>query len=139
MDTDEVLKNRWWVRLFFAGTVLLFAGFVAYIITHPQPPGHALKNGMQFSSSHPAGSFSEGDTVTLPKGEAVSVGGILITYLGMQHGRIRLEVVVGSLDPDYAYHFDITPEQAKAGFRSGGRGFRLVSVRGSRIRVRLSH
>ena len=137
MDTDEVLKNRWWVRLFFAGTFLLFGGFVAYIITHPQPPGYALRSGAQSSSSYSAGSFSPGDTITIPKEKTVPVGEILITYLGVEDGRIRLEVVVQSLDPDYAYGFEIAPKEAKAGFRSGGRSFQLLSVRGSRIRLRL--
>ncbi|MCG6893216.1 MAG: hypothetical protein LJE65_06390 [Desulfobacteraceae bacterium] len=137
MDTDEVLKNRWWVRLFFAGTVLLFAGFVAYIITHPQPPGYALRSGGKASFPNDTGSFSPGDTVTIPKGKTVPVGGILITYLGVENGRIRMEVVVESLDPDYAYGFGIAADQAKAGFRSGGRAFRLLSFSGSRVRLRL--
>jgi hypothetical protein len=136
MDTDEVLKNRWWVRLFFTGTILLFGGFVAYIITHPTPPGYVMGVGAKRSAS-PSAYIAPGDTVTIPQGKTVPVDEILITYRGMDNGQIRLEVVVGSLDPDYAYGIRIGVTEAKAGFRSGGRSFRLVSARSSRIRLLL--
>jgi hypothetical protein len=136
VDTDEVLKNRWWVRLFFTGTILLFGGFVAYIITHPTPPGYVMGSGGKRSAT-PATHFAPGDTVTIPQGKTVSVGEIRITYRGMDNGHIRLEVVVGSLDPDYAYGLRIAVPEAKAGFRSGERSFRLVSARTSRIRLLL--
>jgi hypothetical protein len=64
------------------------------------------------------------------------IGGSLVTYRGKAHGsKIKIDVVVLDLDPDFTYQNTIDISRAKQSFRAGDERFELISAGSLRLRV----
>lgn len=136
---DEILKNKWMTRLFFAGTALFFGGFVLYIVLNPRIPGYAWTRSRFVPSDTPVEKrvFRAGDRIPMVIEQEVRIGNNRYSYRGLGDGRIRIDVVIPDLDSRYAYPHRIRISEAKHGFRLAGRQFRLLSANGAKIRLLL--
>ncbi len=64
------------------------------------------------------------------------IGRSLVTYRGKGHGeKIKIDVVVLDLDPDFTYKNTIDISRAKQSFRAGDERFELISAGSLRLRV----
>ena len=73
------------------------------------------------------------DRIILTLGQPLQVGDNRYVFLGLKHGRIQIAVSVLALDPEYAYHHEITVREARQGLRLAGRDFKVSSYSGSRL------
>ena len=136
---DEVLKNKWMVRLFFAGTALFFTGFVLYIVRNPRTPGYRWARPMPAAVSKSQVSFEPGDKISMTLMQEYTIGTNRFLYRGLDAGNLRFEVVIPDLDPDYAYSHRIPIQAAKRGFQLAGREFRLVKASRAKVRLLFVH
>ena len=73
--------------------------------------------------------------IVLQRDIRMRLDGLDVTYRGVEDHKLRLEVVVLDLDPQYAYQHAIDLEKANSGFRLAGIRLKLLSARDSRARL----
>lgn len=74
-------------------------------------------------------------TITLKRDIRQRLGKLDIIYRGVKNRKIRLDVFVLDLDPQYAYRHAIALKQASDGFRVGGVKLELLSAWDSRAKI----
>ena len=73
--------------------------------------------------------------VTLKRDTRQRLGKLDIIYRGVENRKLRLDVFVLDLDPQYAYQHAIALRRASDGFRVGSHHLELLSARGSRAKI----
>ena len=132
---DEVLKNKWMVRLFFIGTAVFFTGFVLYIIANPKIPGYMWSRPQPAAPVEKNVALVPGDEIALVVERETVIGKNRYLYQGRIDGKVVFQVVIPDLDPEYAYVHRVPIADAQKGFRLAGRTFRLIAA--SRHKARL--
>jgi hypothetical protein len=74
-------------------------------------------------------------TMTLKRDIRQRLGKLDIIYRGVKNRKLRLDVFILDLDPQYAYRHAIALSQASKGFRVGGVRLELLSARDSRAKI----
>jgi hypothetical protein len=88
------------------------------------------------SEPQPAVPAADWTRTVLKRGHASRVGGVVLTYRGLDEGSgLLFETVIPDLDPDYVYSRTIPISMAKKGFQTGGERFILLSAGRSKIRL----
>ena len=128
-------KQKWLPILFFSVSGLIF-GFSLYLITagavaSPEPTPSTVAsaaNALPYSNEPQV-------KIVLKRDIRMRLGDLDITYRGVEDHKLRLEVVVLDLDPQYAYQHAIALEKANSGFRLAGIHLKLLSARSSRAKL----
>ena len=134
---EDTQKKKWLPILFFSLTGLVF-GTSLYLITagalaSPEPATSAVAAAPE---TLPYNDTAEPRVkVVLKRDARLRLGNLEVTYRGIEDGKLRLEVVVLDLDPQYAYQHAIDLAQANRGFRLAGVRLRLLSARDSRAKL----
>ena len=74
-------------------------------------------------------------TITLKRDTRQRIGKLDIIDRGIEDRKLRLDVFVRNLDPEYAYRHAIAPDKASQGFRLGGIKLELLSAWNSRAKI----
>lgn len=134
---EDNRKPKWLPILFFAISGLVF-GTSLYLITAgaaaaPEPTTATVASA---AATLP---FIDSDEprikIILKRDARLRLGNLDITYRGVEDRKLRLEVVVLDLDPQYAYRHAIDLAHASRGFRVGGVSLKLLSARDSRAKL----
>jgi len=133
MEYDRTKK--WLPILFFTVSGLVF-GISFYLIVagaaaSPEPTSPAVASAVN------ALPYTEEPLIkiVLKRDIRMRLGDLDITYRGVEDHKLRLDVVVLDLDPQYAYQHAITLEKANSGFRLAGIHLKLLSARSSRAKL----
>ena len=133
MENDR--KQKWLPILFFSVSGLVF-GISFYLITagavaSPEPTPATVAsaaNALPYTDEPQV-------KIVLQRGIRTRLGDLDITYRGVEDHKLRLEVVVLDLDPQYAYQHAIALDKADRGFRLAGIRLKLLSARDSRAKL----
>lgn len=128
-------KHKWLSILFFSVSGIVF-GTSLYLITagaatSPDPVAvnvASAVNALPYPDEPRV-------LVTLKRDTRQRVGNLDIIYRGVQDRKIRLEVYVRELDPQYAYRHAIALDEASRGFRLAGAHMKLLSARNARAKL----
>jgi len=128
-------KHKWLSILFFSISGIVF-GTSLYLITAgaAAPPDPVPVNVASAVETLPYPDEPR-VLVTLKRDTRQRVGSLDIIYRGVQDRKIRLDVYVRDLDPQYAYHHAIALDEASRGFRLAGARMELLSVRKARAKL----
>lgn len=136
---DEISKRRLKGILLFSVLGLLLIGIFYGAYHGPWDP--SVRNYIRQGTTPTAGKplplpapVPDG-TITLRRGQRVTVGKRTLIYQGVKDKQIRLAVYVLDLDPQVAYHHKIPIQEAKKGFRLAGQSYDLISQSRSSIRL----
>jgi hypothetical protein len=132
---EDHRRQKWITILFFSMSGIIF-GTALYLITANSAPP---------SATPAAAVASAADTLPYPDAPQVKVvlerdtplrlGKLDLIYRGVQDRKLRLDVIVLDLDPEYAYRHAIALDKARRGFRLGGIDLQLLSARQGRAKV----
>jgi hypothetical protein len=128
-------RQKWLSILFFSVSGLVF-GISFYLITagavaSPEPTPAAVAsaaNVLPYTDEPQV-------KIVLQRDTRLRLGNLDITYRGVEDHKLRLEVVVRDLDPQYAYQHAITLDMASRGFQLAGVRLKLLSARNSRAKL----
>lgn len=128
-------KRKWLSVLFFSLSGIIF-GTSLYLITAGSAPS-SEKMAVTVASAVNAEPYPDQPrvTVTLKRDTRQRLGKLDIIYRGVKNRKLRLDVFVLDLDPQYAYHHAIALDQASDGFRVGGVNLELLSAWDSRAKI----
>jgi len=128
-------KRKWLPILFFALSGIVFGGSL-YLITVGSAPARA-KTTATVASAIDALPYPDEPrvTITLKRDTRQRLGKLDIIYRGIENRKLRLDVFILDLDPQYAYRHAIALKQAGEGFSVGGVKFELLSARTSRAKL----
>jgi hypothetical protein len=133
METKS--KKKWLSVLFFSVSGIIF-GTSLYLITAGSTPSPETTTVAVASAVHALPYPSESRVmITLKRDTRQRLGKLDIIYRGVENRKLRLDVFVLDLDPQYAYQHAIALRQANDGFRVGGHNLELLSARGSRAKI----
>jgi len=132
---ENAQKRKWLSILFFSLSGIIF-GTSLYLITTGSTPS---PEKMTIPVASAVNALPYGDqsrvTITLKRDTRQRLGNLDIIYRGVENRKLRLDVFVLELDPQYAYRHAIALNQASNGFRVGGVKFELLSARDSRAKI----
>ena len=128
-------RHKWLPILFFSVSGLVF-GLSLYLITagaaaSPEPTPSTVAsaaNALPYTGEQQV-------RIVLKRDTRLRLGNLEITYRGVKDHKLRLEVVVLDLDPQYVYQHAIALERANDGFRLAGVHLKLISARNSRAKL----
>jgi hypothetical protein len=128
-------KRKWLSILFFSLSGIIF-GTALYLITVGSAPSPE-KTTVTVASAVNALPYPDEPRVviSLKRGERQRLGKVDIVYQGVKNKKLRLDVFILDLDPQYAYRHAITLDQAEDGFRVGGVDLELLSAWDSRAKI----
>lgn len=128
-------KHKWLTILFFSVSGIVF-GASLYLITVSAAP---VDRQASRAAASPAHTAADPDAprvkVVLQRDTPLRLGELDIIYRGVQNRKLRLDVIVRELDPQYAYRHAIALDQARRGFRLAGTDFQLLSARDARAKI----
>ena len=132
MEDDR--RQKWLTILFFSFSGIVF-GISLYLVTagsigHAEAEGAATTAG----ATRPYTAEPTGEVV-LERGQRMRLGGLDVIYRGSHGRKLRLDVFVLELDPQYAYRHAIALDKAGGGFRLGGMELKLLSARESHAKI----
>ena len=128
-------KKKWLPVLFFSlsgvifGTCLYLIATSATTVTAPPP---ATVASAADALPYPDGPLV---TMTLKRDMRQRLGKLDIIYRGVKNQKLRLDVFILELDPQYAYRRTIALSEASEGFRVGGVQLALLSARDSGAKI----
>lgn len=134
---DDTRRHKWLPIFFFSLSGLIF-GTALYLITAGAvaPPDPATSIAAAAAAGVP---YTEAAAprvkISLKRDARVRLDNLDITYRGLEGGKLRIEVVVLDLDPQYAYQHAIDLAQASRGFQLAGLRLKLLSARDSRAKL----
>jgi hypothetical protein len=128
-------KHRWLPIFYFSLAGIVF-GTSIYLITagaaaSVAPPAAAVASAAAAIPYPDAPQVK----VVLKRDTPIRLGKLDIIYRGVENRRLRLDVIVLELDPDYTYQHAIALEEANRGFHLNGIALQLLSARSSRAKV----
>lgn len=80
---------------------------------------------------------TKGDRIVLRKGEKQDIGKTSLVFQGVQGKNILVDLYLHDLDPKQRYLKKVPKDQAEDGFELGGVKYRLVTVNGRYLTLRL--
>lgn len=131
---DDERKPKWLPILFFSITGIVFSLSI-YLITVSASAPLATPAAVASAANAPPYPDDPQVKVVLQRDIPTRLGKLDIIYRGVQDRKLRLDVIVLELDPDYAYRHAIALDRASQGFRLGGVALQLLSARGSRAKI----
>ena len=128
-------RQKWLSILFFTVSGLVF-GISFYLITagavaSPEPTPATVASAINVLPYADEPQVK----IVLQRDIRMRLGDLDITYRGVEDQKLRLEVVVLDLDPQYAYQHAIALDRAGDGFRLAGIRLKLLSARDSRAKL----
>lgn len=128
-------KRKWLSILFFSLSGIIF-GTALYLITVGSAPSPE-KTTVTVASAVSALPYPDEPRVviSLKRDTRQRLGKVDIIYRGVKNRKLRLDVFILDLDPQYAYRHAIALDQAGEGFRVGGIDLELLSTWGSRAKI----
>jgi hypothetical protein len=130
---ENTRGQRWVIISFFMVIGLFFLYFVIFIARGAPDPAYNRYKRAYDSQSESVGIDGR---IVLPKDVEQTVDGLRLTFRGISHGTINLDVVVVALDSQYPYRHRITVSDAKKdGLRLVDRTYRVVSLNGKTLRL----
>ena len=139
---EETSKRRWTTVVFFSALLLLFSGFIYFLVFGPKDSRY---NRIRSQSSRTTDSTVESrnpndlDQIVLPIDQKIIVNNLILIYKGKQRRTIFIDVIIPDLDPDAAYHHDLSIAEAEEAFNLASQRFRLTSSSHSIIRIERLH
>jgi len=132
---EDKPKRKWLSVLFFSLSGIIF-GTSLYLITDRSAPS-SEKMTVSVASAVNAQPYPDQPrvTITLKRDTRQRLGKLDIIYRGVKNRKLRLDVFVLDLDPQYAYQHTIALQRASDGFRVGGHNLELLSARSSRAKI----
>lgn len=131
----EERRPKWLPILFFVITGVIFATTI-YLITVGASASNRLTNAAVASAVNALPYPDEPRIlITLKRDTRQRMGKLDIIYRGVEDRKLRLDVFVLDLDPDYAYRHAIALDKANRGFRIGGVRMELRSAWDSRAKI----
>jgi len=121
---------------FLTITGLFIIGAPFYIAFAPRDPRYTFWNRTGSAAMDGKGQTQSLDKIIIPAGEDVIVGKLKLHFRGYSDNKIHIDLSLLELDPDSIYPRSISKKEAEKGFALGGRSFKLVSVKESRIVLR---
>lgn len=132
---ENKFKKKWLPALFFSLSGIIF-GTSLYLIATSTTAATAQTPATVASA---VGALPYPDeprvTMTLKRDIRQRLGKLDIIYRGVKNRKLRLDVFILDLDPQYAYRHAIALSQASKGFRVGGVRLELLSARDSRAKI----
>ena len=128
-------KQKWLPILFFCISGIVFGGAL-YLIT-AGATASPKQTPATVASAVSAVPYPDEPRVlvTLKRDTRQRLGKLDIIYRGVINRKIRFDVYIRDLDPQYAYRHAIAIDQASDGFRLGGVKLELISARTSRAKI----
>jgi hypothetical protein len=127
-------KHKWLTILFFSISGLVF-GASLYLITVSAIPVDRSLEG----ASHQVHTAADPDAprvkVVLQRDAPLRLDQVDIIYRGIENRKLRLDVIVLELDPQYAYRHAIALDEASRGFRLAGIDLQLLAARDARAKL----
>ena len=132
---EDETKKKWLPALFFSLSGIIF-GTSLYLIATSTTAATAQTPATVAAA---VGALPYPDearvTMTLKRDTRQRLGKLDIIYRGVKNRKLRLDVFILDLDPQYAYRHAIALSQASEGFRVGGVQLELLSARDSRAKI----
>ena len=126
---------RWLTILFFSVSGLVF-GTSLYLITTSATASPEPVEPTVASAANSLPYTDEAQVkITLQRDTRLRLRNLEITYRGVKDGKLRLDVVLLELDPQYAYRHAIALDTASRGFRLAGINLKLRSARNTRAKL----
>jgi len=132
---ENKTKKKWLTVLFFSLSGIIF-GTSLYLIATSTTAATA-QTPATVASAAGALPYPDGPrvTMTLKRDMRQRLGKLDIIYRGVKNRKLRLDVFILELDPQYAYRRTIALSEASEGFRVGGVQLELLSARDSRAKI----
>ena len=124
--------QKWLMISFFVSVSLVFVYFIFTLIMGATDSTYETR--LEAVRTGP-GSYRQDFRINLILDQAVTVDRLQLTYRGVFSGRIKLDVILLDLDPQYVYTRNIPVKNAKQGFNISGNHFRATSINGKRLRL----
>jgi hypothetical protein len=132
---ENKTKKKWLPALFFSLSGIIFSTslyLIATSTTAATAPTPATVASAAGALPYPDGPRV---TMTLKRDMRQRLGKLDIIYRGVKNRKLRLDVFILELDPQYAYRRTIALSEASEGFRVGGVQLELLSARDSRAKI----
>ena len=139
---EETSKRRWTTVVFFSALLLLFCGFIYFLVFMPKDSRYSrIRSQSQPTSNSTIGvhNSKESDRVVLPLDQRIVFNDLILIYRGKRSGTLFLDVIITDLDPNFAYHHAIPTSEAKKEFNVASQRFKLISSSNSLIRIEHLH
>ncbi len=121
----EKSRSKWLSVAFFLPMILVFMGLVYYLVAFAfHPERENIRATIDSSTIQPA----FGRHIILPHGRTQTIGGLQLTFQGIQSDCLLIDVTLPDLDPDYVYHHRVPRQKAEKGFRLAHMNVRMVSA-----------
>ena len=136
---EETSKRRWTTIVFFSALLILFSGFIYFLIFVPKDSRYSYRRWQSSSADNaPMERYQpkEQNRIVLPLNQPINFEDLILTYKGKQGRSILLDVIIPELDPSVAYHHAIPVSEAKKEFYLASRRFKLTSSSYTLIRIK---
>jgi hypothetical protein len=133
MPSDR--RHKWLAILFFSVSGLVFGGSLYLIATGAAASSEPTTRVLASAATALPYADEPFVKITLLRDTRIRLGNLAITYRGVENDRLRLDVVVLDLDPQYAYRHAIALDEAGRGFRLAGTNLKLISARTARAKI----
>ena len=130
---EKTNSYRWVAGLFFIAVTLFFTWSIYYLAVGQVDPAYYWP-ASQRRGVHPDRTRQTEQRFLLLKDEATHLEDLIVTYRGIDDGKLILDVIIPQLDPHVSYLHRIPESVAKKGFLLSNLRFRLISARNSKIR-----
>lgn len=127
-------EHKWLTILFFTISGLVF-GASLYLITVSATPVDRPLEGAPPQFRAATDPDAPRVKVVLRRDAALRLDQVDIIYRGIENRKLRLDVIVLELDPQYAYRHAIALDEASRGFRLAGIDLQLLAARDARAKL----
>jgi len=132
---ENARKQKWLSILFFSIAGTIFGGALYLITAGASAPSDQTPRNVASAVTALPYPDEPRVLVTLKKDTRQRLGKLDVIYRGVKDRKIRIDVFIRDLDPQYAYRHAIAIDQASEGFRLGGVKMELLSARSSRAKI----
>jgi hypothetical protein len=136
---EDTRKRQLAVIGFILVVSLFFAGFIyaVFFSSSEKSDWNNYQQRVAHSKADQAGkrTVSADVPILLRRDEVVSVGKLKFIYRGKNEGKIHIAVIIPALDPQAVYLHAIDADRAAEPLRLGGKYFRVISSRASRLKL----
>jgi len=132
---EHTRRQKWLTTLFFSISGLVF-GLSLYLVAAGAVASPETASTAVAAATH-VQPYTDAPQVkiVLHRDAQLRLGNLEVTYRGVKDRKLRLEVVVLDLDPQYAYRHAIALDRASHGFQLAGIRLKLLSARNSRAKL----
>ncbi len=126
---NKISADKWFTLAFFLCCTLVLVVLGYKLFTHQ----NALATQSTLHSR--AISYAGADEWVLLRDQSLIIDDLKITYRGITHGEILLDVTLLQLDPLYAYRKNVPEALARRSVQIGQRLFKVAAVRATYLRL----